>query len=182
MGQPVLVGTRSVAASEEASEKLTEIGVPHVVLNAAQDKDEAEIIACAGQRGRVTIATNMAGRGVDIALGQGIDNLGGLHIIMSERHDAGRIDRQLIGRCGRHGEPGSFEAILSLEDTLLEQFGSRALHMMALLPAGLGDVFARLVFHHAQRKAERLHSRARRQLIRYDDKLNTMLSFAGRAE
>ncbi len=181
-GQPVLVGTRSVAASEDASEKLTEIGVPHVVLNAAQDKDEAEIIASAGQRGRVTIATNMAGRGVDIALGQGIDDLGGLHIIMSERHDAGRIDRQLIGRCGRHGEPGSFEAILSLEDTLLEQFGSRALHMMAALPAGLGDVFARLAFRHAQHKAERLHSRARRQLIRYDDRVNTMLSFAGRAE
>jgi len=182
MGRPVLVGTRSVAASQEASEQLSALGIPHVVLNAAQDKDEAEIIAAAGQRGQVTIATNMAGRGVDIELGQGVHALGGLHIIMSERHDAGRIDRQLIGRCGRHGEPGSSEAALSLEDPLLEKFGSWVLQRMARLPGQLGFAFARLAFDRAQLKAERLHSKARRELIRYDQRLDTLFSFAGRSE
>ena len=181
-GQPVLLGTRSVGASQQASRYLSEIGIPHVVLNAAQDENEAEIISCAGEQGRVTIATNMAGRGVDIALGQGVDAIGGLHVIMSERHDAGRIDRQLIGRCGRHGEPGSFEAILSLEDPLLEQFGGALLRLLVRLLPDSGIAFAGMAFNHAQRRAERLHSKARRQLILYDNRLNTMLSFAGRSE
>ena len=181
-GQPVLVGTRSVAASQEASTHLSALGISHVVLNAAQDKDEAEIVAAAGQQGQVTIATNMAGRGVDIKLGQGVNVLGGLHIIMSERHDAARIDRQLIGRCGRHGEPGSSEAVLSLEDSLLEKFGSRMLSRLAYLPGRVGLSFARLAFNRAQSRAERLHSKARRQLLRYDERLHSMFSFAGQCE
>lgn len=181
-GRPVLVGTRSVAASQEASEQMKAFGVPHVVLNAAQDEHEAEIIAAAGKVGHVTIATNMAGRGVDIKLDPGVNSLGGLHIIMSERHDSGRIDRQLIGRCGRHGEPGSSEPVLSLEDPLLEQYGGGIFRLLANLPFPTSGIFARMAFARAQRRAQRLHSRARRELLRYDQNLNTMFSFTGRSE
>ena len=104
-GAPVLIGTRSVAASQRASAELTAAGLPHTVLNAAQDKHEAEIVAQAGQRGRITVATNMAGRGTDIHLGEDVEELGGLHVIMTERHDARRIDLQLAGRAGRQGSP-----------------------------------------------------------------------------
>ncbi len=110
-GVPVLIGTRSVASSAHASALLTSAGLPHCVLNATQDKDEAEIVAKAGLIGRITVATNLAGRGTDIHLGDGVEELGGLHVIMTERHDARRIDLQLAGRAGRQGEPGSFEAI-----------------------------------------------------------------------
>ena len=103
-GQPVLIGTPTVADSEHLSELLTGAGLTHQVLNARQDKDEAEIVAAAGQRGRLTVATNMAGRGTDIALGPGVAELGGLHVILTERHEAGRIDRQLAGRCARQGD------------------------------------------------------------------------------
>ena len=123
-GRPVLIGTRSVAASEELSGCFTEAGLDHRVLNAKNDSEEAAIVAEAGSHGAITIATNMAGRGTDIKLGPGVAELGGLHVILTERHDAGRIDRQLAGRCGRQGDPGSFEAILSMEDSLLE--GGRA--------------------------------------------------------
>ena len=119
-GHAVLIGTRSVVASETLSELLTDAGLEHEVLSAAQDKDEAEIIARAGESGRITVATNMAGRGVDIPVDEKVLEKGGLHVILSERHDASRIDRQLAGRCGRHGEPGAVQAILSLEDPLLE--------------------------------------------------------------
>lgn len=181
-GQPVLVGTRSVGASQEASEYLTAAGVEHVVLNAAQDEDEAEIIALAGQRGRVTVATNMAGRGVDIKLGEDVEILGGLHIVMSERHDARRIDRQLLGRCGRQGEPGSTEVVLSLQDPLLNQYGGKVLARLAQVPGWIGKVATGFLFDRAQLKAERIHSRARRDLLKYDQRLNTLLSFSGRLE
>ncbi|MCZ6596885.1 MAG: preprotein translocase subunit SecA [Planctomycetota bacterium] len=181
-GCPVLVGTRSVAASERASEYLAAAGIEHVVLSAAQDQEEAEIIARAGETGRVTIATNMAGRGVDIKLAAGVAALGGLHVIMSERHDAGRIDRQLLGRCGRQGEPGMTETIVSLEDPLLELHGERFLRSLAKLPGPLGRWLGRVLFDRTQRRAERTHSRMRRELIRYDSRLNTLLAFAGRAE
>jgi preprotein translocase subunit SecA len=181
-GRPVLVGTRSVAASERASRFLDEAGVEHVVLSAAQDREEAEIIARAGDPGRVTIATNMAGRGVDIRLGPGVAALGGLHVIMSERHDSARIDRQLLGRCGRQGEPGTTEAIVSLEDPLLELSGGASSRRLARLPGPLGRWPGRVLFDRAQRRAERAHSRMRRELIRYDERLNTLLAFAGRAE
>lgn len=100
IGRPVLIGTRSVAASEYLSGLLTEAGLSHGVLNARQDQEEAEIIAQAGQAGCITVATNMAGRGTDIRLGGGVADLGGLHVIATERHEARRIDRQLLGRCG----------------------------------------------------------------------------------
>ena len=181
-GRPVLVGTRSVAASERASDFLTQAGLDHVVLNAAQDQHEAEIIARAGQWGRITIATNMAGRGVDIKLGAGIAELGGLHVIMSERHDSGRIDRQLTGRCARQGEPGSTEAQLSLEDPLLEMFGGAVLCRLAGTRGWLKTLAGRPAFSRAQRRAERVHSRMRADLVRFDQRLGSLLSFSGRME
>lgn len=181
-GRPVLLGTRSVAASDRASLELDQAGLPHVVLNAAQDREEAEIIATAGAAGRITIATNMAGRGVDIKLTPEILALGGLHVIMSERHDAGRIDRQLIGRCARQGEPGSTQAALSLEDTLLEQFSNPLLSRLARLPGFPGQWWGRLAFGRAQRRAERTHARMRRDLLKYDQRVNTQLAFSGRME
>ena len=122
-GRPVLIGTRTVEASKKVSSRLTALGIAHQVLNAEQNEGEADIIARAGQPGQVTVATNMAGRGTHIKLGPGIAAAGGLHVIGTERHEAERIDRQLIGRAGRQGDPGSAQFMLSLEDQLLEGFG-----------------------------------------------------------
>jgi preprotein translocase subunit SecA len=185
-GRPVLVGTRSVAASEHLSGLLTASGITHEVLNARQDRGEAEIVAQAGERGRVTVATNMAGRGTDIKLGEGIREMGGLHVIATERHEAGRIDRQLFGRCGRQGDPGSYEVITSLQDELVRTFGGGLGRLAARSVAGLGPTWADpvggLVVRRAQRVAERLHSRMRRELLRYDEQLEATLAFAGRFE
>ena len=123
-GQPLLVGTTSIAQSEELSRMLKKLGIPHNVLNAKFHEQEAEIVAQAGQKGQVTIATNMAGRGTDIVLGEGVPELGGLHIIGTERHESRRIDNQLRGRSGRQGDPGSTQFFLSLEDDLMRIFGS----------------------------------------------------------
>ncbi|NHN39030.1 prepilin peptidase [Pseudomaricurvus alcaniphilus] len=172
-GVPVLIGTRSVASSELASRYLQAAGVQHRVLNAAQDLHEAEIIAQAGNLGQVTVATNMAGRGVDIRLSPEVQALGGLHIIMSERHDSGRIDRQLFGRCARQGEPGQVEIYLSLEDALIIDAG---------LAGAAGRSLGERLFQRAQRTMERRHRRARRELMRWDEHSGTALSFAGRLE
>ncbi|MCK9909980.1 preprotein translocase subunit SecA, partial [Microbacteriaceae bacterium K1510] len=123
-GQPVLVGTISIENSERLSAMLRQKGVPHNVLNAKQHEREAEIVARAGQYGAVTIATNMAGRGTDIQLGEGIADLGGLHILGTERHESRRIDNQLRGRAGRQGDPGSSQFFLSLQDELMRRFGA----------------------------------------------------------
>jgi preprotein translocase subunit SecA len=175
-GVPVLVGTRSVASSELASRYLREADIAHMVLSAAQDEDEAEIIAQAGLAGRVTVATNMAGRGVDIRLGPGVEERGGLHVIMSERHDSGRIDRQLAGRCARQGEPGHVEVVLSLEDSLIADSGVRLLRL-AVTPWS-----RRHVFHRAQQLMERRYARMRRELMRWDERMGTALAFTGRLE
>jgi preprotein translocase subunit SecA len=185
-GRPVLVGTRSVGASERLSGLLAQAGVPHQVLNARQDKREAEIVAEAGQIGRVTVATNMAGRGTDIKLAPGTEALGGLHVIATERHDAGRIDRQLFGRCGRQGDPGSFEFIVSLEDELVESFYPRFFIRWLRSTAGrtgplrrwLGEAIVAL----PQRAAEMRHARARRSLLKLDEHLGDLLAFSGRPE
>ena len=174
----MLIGTRSVAASETVSQILTERGLAHVILNAAHDRHEAEVIASAGQMGQITVATNMAGRGVDIQLGEGVVAVGGLHVILSERHDAGRIDRQLAGRCGRRGEPGTNEAILSLEDPLLEILGRSMTHGFARVTG----VFVGALFRRAQRKSESVHSRMRRELLKVDQRLGTLLAFSGERE
>jgi preprotein translocase subunit SecA len=177
----VLVGTRSVAASEQLSELLEKAGLPFRLLNARQDADEAEIVAQAGEPGRITVATNMAGRGTDIKLAPGIAAKGGLHVICTERHDSGRIDRQLFGRCGRQGDPGSCEAILAAEDDLAAKHAALPaawLTHLQLVPREAG----RLLYWLAQRRAERVHSSARRQLLQMDDALGDMLAFSGRGE
>jgi preprotein translocase subunit SecA len=182
-GCPVLIGTRSVAASERAGAELTAAGLPHTVLNATQDRHEAEIIALAGERGRITVATNMAGRGTDIHLGEGSAELGGLHVIMTERHDARRIDDQLAGRSGRQGEPGCFQAILSLEDPLMD-FDIGPIMSRLARPAMKvsGDWVGRAMLRLAQSRAEWLHARMRADLLRTDRSQSKTLAFSGRPE
>jgi len=185
-GRPVLVGTRSVASSEHLSGLLTEAGLSHRVLNARQDQEEAEIIAQAGEQARITVATNMAGRGTDIRLGPGVAELGGLYVIATERHEARRIDRQLFGRCGRQGDPGTSQAMVSLEDELVTVYVSRFSPWLAGLilkkPRGLLRWVGKILFHRAQRKAERLQARMRRNLLKMDEQLGDALAFSGRPE
>ena len=176
-GQPVLVGTRSVAASEHLAKLLDEARLPYRLLNARQDADEAQIVAEAGEAGRITVATNMAGRGTDIKLGAGVAERGGLHVICTERHDSARIDRQLLGRCGRQGDPGSCQSVVSLDDD------APAAHLPAL-PRGrwVASWAGRTLLGLAQWRAERLHSMARRDLLNLDDYLGDQLAFSGRGE
>ncbi len=181
-GRPVLIGARSVAASEEASAILSDLGLVHDVLNAKDDSKEAEIIARAGQAGRITVATNLAGRGVDISLGLGVAEKGGLHVILTERHDSKRIDRQLEGRTARRGEPGSCEAILSLEDGLLASLRRPLLRRFADLPGLPGRLSRDRLFRAAQKQAERTHARARRILLDQDRRMSTVLAFSGKPE
>jgi preprotein translocase subunit SecA len=186
-GRPILVGTRSVEASEHLSHLLSEAGLLHKVLNARQDQEEAEIIAQAGEQARITVATNMAGRGTDIRLAPGVAELGGLHVIATERHEAGRIDRQLFGRCGRQGDPGTSEAIVSLEDELATVYvnkGFQWLASMVLRRPGtlIGRWIGKILFRRAQRKAERLHARMRHDLLKMDEQLGDALAFSGRPE
>ncbi|MGA8942256.1 MAG: preprotein translocase subunit SecA [Thermoactinomyces sp.] len=174
-GQPVLVGTVSIEKSERLSRMLKRKGIPHQVLNAKNHEREAEIIAQAGQRGAVTIATNMAGRGTDIVLGEGVAELGGLHVIGTERHESRRIDNQLRGRSGRQGDPGSSRFFLSLKDDLMRRFGAENLEgMLNRLPDDepiRGKLFTKAVAN-AQRKVEANNFDARRWVLQYDDVLN----------
>ncbi len=181
--RPVLIGTRSVAASERLSRSLFEAGLPHRVLNARQDREEADIVAQAGEPGRITVATNMAGRGTDIHLASGVAERGGLHVLATERHDAGRIDRQLFGRCGRQGDPGSCQALLSLEDDLVATHGTWFGRWFAAQTLRWGWQGPSLrMMRRAQRAAERMHARMRRAVLKVDDQLESALAFAGRAE
>jgi preprotein translocase subunit SecA len=185
-GRPVLVGTRSVAASEHLSRLLAAEGLPHQLLNARQDREEATIVAQAGEPGRITVATNMAGRGTDIRLAPAVAELGGLHVVATERHEAHRIDRQLFGRCGRQGDPGSYEAIVSLEDELPAVHSGGLWRRFALAMARPGHPVPRWTgtrdVRRAQQGAERLHSRMRRDLLKMDEQLESALAFSGRRE
>jgi preprotein translocase subunit SecA len=185
-GRPVLIGTRTLATSEQLSEQLAAAGIAHQVLNARQDAEEAAIIAQAGKKGRVTIATNMAGRGTDILLEEGVDAKGGLHVILTERHEAGRIDRQLVGRCARQGNPGSSVAILSWDDALLEVQQHSLLAKFVgqpwFLRTFIGQLLARKIIRHAQRKVERAHYKMRMELLKADRQLGDLLSFSGQLE
>jgi len=176
-GQPVLVGTASVEVSETLSRMLRGKRIAHSVLNAKQHDREAEIVAAAGQKGAVTIATNMAGRGTDIKLGSGVRELGGLFILGSERHESRRIDRQLRGRAGRQGDPGESVFFVSLEDELMRLFGSeRVISVMDRLGHEEGDVIEHTMItksiERAQKKVEEQNFAIRKRLLEYDDVLN----------
>jgi preprotein translocase subunit SecA len=182
--RPVLIGTRSVGASEEISAILTTRGIEHALLNARQDAREAAIIAEAGQPGRVTVATNMAGRGTDIRLGPGVAARGGLHVILTEFHESRRIDRQLFGRCARQGDRGSCEATVSLEDELYTVYAPRLTRMLQRLAGRMrvpGFVFGMLKWV-AQRSAERRGVGARIGNLKTDRRLDQVLAFSGRGE
>jgi len=183
-GRPVLVGTRSVRDSECLSKLLEAQHLDHQVLNAVRHREEAQIVAGAGQPGKITVATNMAGRGTDIKLGRGVAELGGLHVIAAERNESGRIDRQLFGRCARQGDPGSAQAIVSLEDEFVARHAARVTGYLRKRHAGAsGDVsspLARAAFRMAQRRAERLALQQRKSVMRADHWLEENLGFAGR--
>ena len=176
-GQPVLVGTTSIEKSEHLSKLLNKREVPHEVLNAKHHEREAEIVARAGEMGRVTLATNMAGRGTDIVLGEGVRELGGLHILGTERHESRRIDNQLRGRAGRQGDPGSSRFYLALDDSLLRLFGSeRITGMMDKLGMEDGqpienNMISRAI-ENAQTKVEAHNFNIRKQLLDFDDVMN----------
>ena len=176
-GQPVLVGTTSIEKSELLSRMLKKMRVPHEVLNAKHHEKEAEIVAKAGEKGRVTIATNMAGRGTDIVLGPGVRELGGLHILGTERHESRRIDNQLRGRSGRQGDPGSSRFYLALDDDLMRLFGS---DRIAALMDKLGmeedqpieNKMISKAIENAQRRVENHNFEIRKTLLEYDDVMN----------
>lgn len=182
-GRAVLVGTRSVEASEQISQLLRAAGLEPMVLNARQDREEAEVVARAGQPGRITVATNMAGRGTDIQLHAAVRDAGGLHVILTEYHESRRIDRQLYGRAGRQGDPGSYEAIVAIEDEIFQRFSSRGLLQLVTrnlapdrqIPAAI----ALALRSYSQSAAERLHGRARQAAVAEDDRINKILGFAG---
>jgi preprotein translocase subunit SecA len=182
-GRPVLVGTRSVAASERLAAMLTACGLDFRLLNAVRHRDEAAIVAMAGQRGRITIATNMAGRGTDIVLGEGVAALGGLHVLATERHESTRVDRQLFGRAARQGDPGSAQALVSAEDELIRRYLPRTARNLLLRSLGRsGKVprsLARIAFAQAQRKAQHLAFKQRQAVLQADSWLDEALSFAG---
>ncbi len=176
-GQPTLIGTTSITQSEELSDILKHLGIPHNVLNAKNHEKEAQIIADAGQKGAVTIATNMAGRGTDIKLGEGVAELGGLFIIGTERHESRRIDNQLRGRAGRQGDPGASRFFLSLEDDLLRLFASdRITKIMDKLGMEEDEPIEHKIItnsiEHAQKKVEARNFDIRKHVLEYDDVMN----------
>jgi preprotein translocase subunit SecA len=185
-GRPVLIGTRSIETSELLSGMLSAAGIDHVVLNAHHDREEAAIVTQAGRPGRITVATNMAGRGTDIKLGDGVEAAGGLHVVLTEFHESARIDRQLIGRGGRQGEPGTYEIVASLEDELPRVFAPKLANILArimerglrakrdVLPAAL----AQGLQLYAQDQAQRLQYRIRQHTLHSQSQRDTQLAFA----
>ena len=183
-GRPILVGTRSVRASEHLSRMLKDEGLEHQVLNAIYHHQEAQIVAEAGQNGRITVATNMAGRGTDIKLGRGVAELGGLHVLAAEPNESARIDRQLYGRGARQGDPGSAQGIFSFEDEIATRYIK---NLAAYLKRrynhsdnDISSILVRSIFHLAQSRAERLALRRRKSVLRTDHWLDEQLGFAGR--
>lgn len=176
-GRPVLVGTVSVETSEMLSRALKKEGLIHSVLNAKYHQQEAEIVARAGQRGAITIATNMAGRGTDIKLGEGVAEVGGLHVLGTERHESRRIDRQLRGRCSRQGDPGSSHFFISLEDDLMRLFGSdKIVKMMEKMGLEEGEElkhgWLNISIQQAQKRVEGHNFQQRKRTLEYDDVMN----------
>lgn len=186
LNRPILIGTATVEESNEVGAWLAQADFPHRVLNATQDKYEAEIIAKAGQQHAVTVATNMAGRGTDIELGLGVSCLGGLHVIALNSNKSRRIDRQLYGRCARQSDPGSAEAILSLQDPALQSFYSTAmLKVFGLLCRGSDPIpafLASLILLLPQHIKERNQRKIRKQVMKHDRQLSRVLAFSGKPE
>jgi preprotein translocase subunit SecA len=177
----VLIGTRSVNASEHVADLLVRAGLQPVILNARQDRQEAEIVAGAGQPGRVTVATNIAGRGTDIELHPTVKQAGGLHVVLTEYHESRRIDRQLFGRAGRQGDPGSYESIVALDDELFQRFiGRRLLQLVANMARQkeVSPLLGRALKRYSQSAAERINALARLNTLAEDDRLNRALGFA----
>lgn len=181
-GRAILIGTRSVEASEQLDALLVQRGIEHTVLNARQDKEEADIVAQAGQPGRITVATNMAGRGTDIKLAQEVSKSGGLHVILTEFHESARVDRQLFGRCARQGEPGTVEALVSLEDELFRRYAlslTRLASNGAIRHGRVPRLLLQALVGVAQTLAERHNRGVRMSTLKQDRKLQRMLGFAG---
>lgn len=174
-GRPILVGTRSIEASILVAERLTARGIPHRVLNATFDKEEAEIVSMAGKHATITVATNMAGRGTDIKLDREAHEAGGLHVILTEMHTAKRVDRQFIGRAGRQGDPGSSQVFISLDDELARLYAPRAFRSLERIAAGKDELFGPLarasarLMRAAQKRAETRARRNRAEVLRQDD-------------
>jgi preprotein translocase subunit SecA len=182
-GRAVLVGTRSVEASELLGTLLSTRGISHTVLNARQDREEADIVAEAGQPGRITVATNMAGRGTDIKIAPEVSDQGGLHVILTEFHESARVDRQLFGRCARQGQPGSVEALVSLDDEVFKRFAPLLWSLAKAVAARRGTVppwLLHLLVKTAQALAERHGVRTRLATLKQDKKLQAALGFSGR--
>lgn len=181
--RPVLIGTRSVSASEKLAKMFDEKGLRYNLLNAVRHSEEAKIVAAAGEGGAITIATNMAGRGTDIKLGRGIAELGGLHVIASERHESGRIDRQLFGRCARQGDPGSAQSFICAEDELIQRFLPSYVHQRLVnaieQESPAAKKFAAFAISMAQRAAQKLAFRQRRGVLQMDTWLEESLGFTG---
>ncbi len=183
-GRPILIGTGGIGESVYLSDRLTARGLAHRLLNAVRQESEAQIIAEAGRKGRITVSTNMAGRGTDIRLGPGVAELGGLHVIATERFRARRIDRQLFGRCSRQGDPGSAQAFVSLEDELLRRQGPWI--SLAMCPfychnhSEISSAFRRRLVEFMQRRAEKVSLRMRRQVLSADNWLHHHLGFAAK--
>jgi preprotein translocase subunit SecA len=177
-GQPVLIGTDSVAESEALSAMLSEQAVRHTLLNARQDKAEADIISSAGSVGSVTVATNMAGRGTDIALSADAVQLGGLHVISCQHNTSRRIDRQLVGRCGRQGDPGSAQTLLHLEQPLFQRTMPAWVRALVARSEGLArpQWLIRLVAHVPQIMEERRNRTQRRDMLKQDLKVERDLA------
>ena len=184
-GRPVLIGTRTVRASEAISAVLQDRGLAHLVLNAKQDSGEADLISQAGQPGRITVATNMAGRGTDILLSDGVASCGGLHVILTEYNESRRIDRQLVGRSARQGDPGSAEAIVALDDEIFISQSPRCAAWLQAWARAHGSVptpAVRLLRRLTQGRLERMNRESREANLRQDRRLTQMLSFSGRGE
>ncbi len=182
-GRPVLVGTRSVEASETLGKLLEERGIAHTVLNARQDKSEAEAVERGGEAGQITVATNMAGRGTDIKLAPGVDERGGLHVILTEFHESARVDRQLFGRCARQGNAGSTEAVVTVDDELFVRFGwpLRQLAVAAGKPGSpLPRWLLKAMVRIAQSRAERHNRRIRMDTMKQDRKRLEQMGFTGK--
>ncbi|MEO6739709.1 MAG: hypothetical protein ABIP20_05615 [Chthoniobacteraceae bacterium] len=181
-GRPVLIGTKSVAASEHLAEMLAAIHLPHRVLNASRHREEAMIVAEAGEQGAVSIATNMAGRGTDIKISSRVAVLGGLAVIATERHESSRIDRQLFGRSGRQGDPGTAQAFVSWEDEILARFLPAWVHFsLSKLRGNAGEIALRKAVTLAQRNAQRQAFQQRRSVLQSDQWIEESLGFAGRS-